>query len=48
MLGQLPHKIDWKEVAERAKIAIHNLQIELELQKAILKEAEKRMKKEQK
>lgn len=37
---QKPVKKNWKDIAEDIKIAIHNAQINLELMKAQLKEAE--------
>jgi len=40
MNGQAPQKSSWKDVAENLEIAIHNTQINLELLKAQLKEAE--------
>ena len=40
MNGQAPTRREWKDIAEDLKIAIHNTNIQLELLKAQLKEAE--------
>ena len=40
MNGQAPVKRDWKDIVEEIKVAIHNTEIQLELLKAQLKEAE--------
>ena len=40
MNGQQPQKREWKDIVEDLKTAIHNTEINLELLKAQLKEAE--------
>jgi len=40
MNGQTPQKSEWKDIVENLKVAIHNTEINLELLKAQLKEAE--------
>ena len=40
MNGQVPAKREWKDIVEDLKTAIHNTNIQLELLKAQLKEAE--------
>ena len=40
MNGQMPVARNWKDIVEEIKIAIHNSEIQLELLKAQLKEAE--------
>jgi len=40
MNGQMPAAREWKDIVEEIKIAIHNSEIQLELLKAQLKEAE--------
>lgn len=40
MNGQASMKREWKEILEEIKIALHNTEIQLELLKAQLKEAE--------
>jgi hypothetical protein len=40
MNGQMPVKREWKDIVEEIKTAIHNSQIQLELLKAQLHEAE--------
>ena len=40
MNGQAPVRREWPEIVEEIKISIHNRSIQLELDKAALKEAE--------
>jgi hypothetical protein len=40
MNGQMPKRHEWKDIVEDLKIVIHNRQMQLELDKAQLKEAE--------
>jgi len=40
MNGQAPQKREWKDVVEEVEIRIHNEAMQLEIDKAVIKDAE--------